>query len=111
MPAHELHLNVDLIMIGRKYPAVHKTLDALQGLLQSGHREFMHDYNAVQQVYKQTGDVRQAWSAYYHIILDSLSDSFGKDECIARLLYFVERNEIPRFSDRKLPPENRFIKG
>jgi hypothetical protein len=100
-----------MIMIGRKYPRVHKALDALQGLLQSGHREFMHDYAAVLQIYKQTGDLKQAWSAYYHVILDNLSDSFGKDECIARLLLYVEKGQIPRFSERNFPPKNRFIKG
>ena len=111
MPAHELHLNVDLIMIGKKFPQVHKSLDALQSLLQSGHREYLHDYNAVLDVYKQTRNIHEAWAAFYHIVLDNLSDAFGKDECIARLIYFVERNEIPRFSPDKLPPKNRFIKG
>lgn len=104
MPDHFSHLNVDKILLGQQYPDVHKSLDSMQSLLQSNHREWFHDYSSILKIYEITEDIKAAWSAFYHIVLDNISDSVGKASCIAELLYLIQQHEIPSYSEDILPP-------
>lgn len=94
MPAHELHLTADMLILGKTYPEVHQFLDQFQPYLQSKHREYLHDENAVNTVWEVTGDQYAAMSAYLHIILDQLSDIVGKDKCIAVLIEMLNRGQL-----------------
>lgn len=88
MPSHTLHITLDELIFGRGnfYPEVHKYLDQMQPLMQSNHRKFFHDQTAVNEIYESTGDWNKSMSAYYHILLDQISDEVGQEHAISELL-------------------------
>ena len=94
MPDHKMHMLCDEMLLGQTYPEVHKYLDAYQPLLQSKHREYNHDEETIQRVIEMTGDTIMGWSAYYHIILDEISDEVGQEVALAHLMRKVWNGEI-----------------
>ena len=75
-----------MLMLGKEYPNVHALMDSRQPDMQSTHRAFFHDDQTVGNLYLASGDFGAAWSAYYHIWLDHLSDRYGKNRCIYELV-------------------------
>lgn len=96
MPSHLLHITLDEILFGRGhyYVEVHKYLDQMQPLLQTNHRKFYHDIETVRDIYVMTGNAEMANSAYFHIILDLVSDEVGQEHAIAELLLRLRNGEI-----------------
>ena len=96
MPSHLLHITLDEILFGRGnfYPEIHKYLDQMQPFLQTKHREFYHDMETVRNIYNSAGDTNRAMSAYYHIMLDLVSDEVGQEHAIAELLLRIQQGVI-----------------
>jgi hypothetical protein len=94
MPAHELHLIIDMRILGRKYPQVHQFMDQFQKALQSNHRMYYHDMNTVMGILRFTGDPYAAESAYLHILLDDLGTKYGHAEAVIMLLDGIEKGLI-----------------
>jgi len=90
-------------MLGESFPDVHDILDVYAATLGPEHRKYHHNDDAVAYMY-QAGGVRAAWSAFYHIVLDRVSDKTGQSGCIARFLALVEAGEIPIFDPYSHPP-------
>ena len=104
IPDHNYHMNVDLICIGEQFEYTHQIMDSFQPLLQSNHREFFHDYSTVVKIYELTTDIRAAWSAFFHVCLDRISDDVGKSRCIAEFLLRYKTGEIINFNENMFPP-------
>lgn len=96
MPSHPIHIIMDEILFGRGvcFPEVHKYLDRMQPYFQSNHRKYYHDLQTVYNIYQMTGNRTMAMSAYFHIILDSVSDEVGQEHAVAELVDRIKRGEI-----------------
>lgn len=97
MPDHKMHIALDEILFGRNifFPEVHKFIDQEQKRLQSNHRKMYHDMETVNYIYKATGNNWYAMmSAYFHIVLDMISDEVGQEHAIPELLERMKRGEI-----------------
>ena len=97
MPSHPIHIILDEILFGRGnfFPEVHKYMDQAQPYMQSNHRKYFHDMQAVYDVYYMMGENYTAMlSAYFHIILDSVSDEVGQDHAVMELVSRLQRGEI-----------------
>jgi hypothetical protein len=94
MPAHPMHLTVDLLILGKGYPEIHKFLDQFQNALQSGHRAYYHDTATIETILYYTGDPMAGASAYLHILLDLVSDKVGQDASVATLVEMWMRGMI-----------------
>lgn len=96
MPSHMLHITLDELLFGRGvcFPDVHKHMDRMQPYLQSNHRKFYHDMETIYEIYAMTGSVAMASSAYFHILLDTVSDEVGQEHAIAELLEKLKKGEI-----------------
>jgi hypothetical protein len=96
MPSHMIHITLDELLFGRGnfYPDVHKYIDQMQPLLQTRHREFYHDLATVKDIYNTTGDINRTKSAYFHILLDQVSDEVGQEHAIAELLLRIQNGVI-----------------
>jgi hypothetical protein len=86
MPDHKIHEMLDVLLLGKPYPVVHDFLDMYQQALQSRHRVLLHDEAGIAEVFYGTGDIMAAWSAYYHIMLDEVSDKVGQAAALPVLL-------------------------
>lgn len=96
MPSHLLHITLDELLFGRGnfYPDVHKYMDKMQPYLQSNHRRYFHDMQTVNDIYQMTNNYNMAMSAYFHILLDMVSDEVGQEHAIAELIYRIGNGEI-----------------
>ena len=96
MPSHLLHLTLDELLFGKghTHKDVHKYMDQMQPLMQSNHRKYFHDMQTVNDIYAMTRDKEAAMSAYFHIILDNISDEVGQERSIAELLDRLNRGLI-----------------
>jgi len=94
MPQHELHEIIDLMVLGKKYEAVHDFMDQFSMALKANHRNFYHDMTTVQALLYWTRDPRAAESAYLHIWLDIISDKVGKAESVPTLLRMIQTGMI-----------------
>jgi hypothetical protein len=86
MPDHKIHELVDMLLLGKTYPEVHDFLDMYQSTLQSRHRLLLHDEFGISEVWNGTGDYNAMLSAYYHIMLDNISDHVGQTMALPVLL-------------------------
>ena len=103
MPQHEIHYNIDDILIGRKFPHVHQMMDIMskEG---PNHRRFFHDDGVVSDMLIATGGFADAWSARYHLIADriirdgeipqELPGNVRQEAIIAELLDLISRGEV-----------------
>jgi len=103
MPAHDFHENIDQIMLGEAFPDVHDVLDIYAATLGPEHRRYYHNDDAVEYM-MQAGGVYAAWSAFYHIVLDRVSDKAGSGGCIVMFLALVKVGKIPQFNPHSPPP-------
>lgn len=96
MPSHPIHIIMDEILFGRGifFPDVHKYIDQMQPFFQSNHRRYFHDMETVNNIYQMSGDYRMMLSAYFHIILDSVSDEVGQEHAVAELIDRIKKGEI-----------------
>jgi hypothetical protein len=103
MPQHEIHYNIDDILIGRKFPHVHQMMDIMskEG---PNHRRFFHDDGVVSDMLIATGGFADAWSARYHLIADrivrdgeapqELPGNVRQESIIAELLDLITKGEV-----------------
>ncbi len=103
MPQHEIHYNIDDILIGRKFPHVHQMMDILskEG---PNHRRLFHEDSVVGDMLIATGGFADAWSARYHLIADriirdgentqELPENVRQESIIAELLDLMARGEV-----------------
>ena len=103
MPQHEIHYNIDDILIGRKFPHVHQMMDILskEG---PNHRRLFHEDGVVSDMLIATGGFADAWSARYHLIADrinrdgennqELPGNVRQESIIAELLDLMARGEV-----------------
>ena len=103
MPQHEIHYNIDDILIGRKFPHVHQMMDILskEG---PNHRRLFHEDGVVSDMLIATGGFADAWSARYHLIADriirdgevpqELPGNVRQEAIIAELLDLMARGEV-----------------
>jgi len=103
LPAHDFHENIDQLMVGMAFPDVHDILDVYAASLGPEHRRYYHNDDAVEYM-MQVGGIYVAWSAYYHIVLDRVSDKTGSSGCIVRFLALVKAGVIPTFDQYSPPP-------
>jgi hypothetical protein len=96
MPSHPIHITMDEILFGRGvfFPDVHKYMDRMQPYFQANHRKYFHDMQTVYDIYYMTGNKTMALSAYFHILLDLVSDTVGQDHAVAELTEKIKRGEI-----------------
>lgn len=104
MPQHEIHYNINDILIGRKGAMVHQFMDILSGE-GPNHRRLFHDDKTVMDVYNSTGSLEDAWSAYYHLVADrvmrdgpnpeELPDNVRKESIVAEMLDMMADGLIP----------------
>jgi hypothetical protein len=96
MPSHPIHITMDEILFGRGvfFPEIHKYLDRMQPYFQSNHRLYFHDLQTVYDIYYMTGNYVMALSAYFHILLDLVSDEVGQEHAIAELTKRIQNGEI-----------------
>lgn len=104
MPQHEIHYNINDLMIGCKGSTVHQFMDILSGE-GPNHRRLFHDDKTVIDVYNSTGNLKDAWSAYYHLVADrvvrdgpnteELPDNVRKESIIAEMLDMMADGLIP----------------
>lgn len=104
MPQHEIHFNIDDLLIGKKFPDVHQFMDILSGE-GPNHRRLFHDDKTVMEVYQATGSWESAWAAYYHLVADrivrdgpnpeELPDNVRKESIIAELMDMMARGIVP----------------
>lgn len=104
MPSHPFHLNVDLIMLGTQFRDVHATLDVYAAEMGPNHRKYLHDDGAVSFIYFSFESHMAAWSAFYHIVLDRVSDRVSSDSCIAEFLFLRDQGVIPEYDCGNAPP-------
>jgi hypothetical protein len=103
MPQHEIHYNIDDLMIGRKFADVHQVMDILSGE-GPNHRRLFHDNKTVSDVLEATGSYEAAWAAHYHLVADrlvrrgepdpDLPDNVRKESIIAEMLDLMARGEV-----------------
>lgn len=109
MPAHEIHLNLENIYLGygSEQPDVHDKLDMFAKAMQSNHRSLLHDFRAVMYWWEEEKNIIKCWSAWAHIVLDSISmlPEVGKSRCIAKFLQMVMDGELPSYDPEALPPK------
>jgi hypothetical protein len=103
VPQHEIHYNIDDILIGRKFPHVHQMMDILskEG---PNHRRLFHEDGVVSDMLIATGGFADAWSARYHLIADriirdgknnqELPENVRQESIIAELLDLMARGEV-----------------
>jgi hypothetical protein len=103
MPQHEVHYNIDDLLIGKKFPHVHQMMDIMskEG---PNHRRFFHDDAVVNDILVATNGFADAWSARYHLIADriirdgeipqELPENVRKESIIAEMLDLMSRGEI-----------------
>lgn len=103
MPQHEIHYNIDDIMIGRKFPDIHQVMDILSGE-GPNHRRLFHDDKTVADILTATSSYEAAWASRYHLIADrmvrrgepdpNLPDNVRKESIIAEMMDLMARGEI-----------------
>lgn len=98
MPDHNHHCNVDRLLLGGSYLDVHKVLDLTAALEGPNHRDLFHDDRAIEDILVGSGDNDKAWAAFYHIILDLVSDRVGPDAAVSEMVRMYLVNEIPAYS-------------
>lgn len=103
MPQHEIHYNIDDILIGKKFPHVHQMMDIMskEG---PNHRRLFHEDGVVSDMLVATGGFADAWSARYHLIADriirdgevpqELPGNVRQEAIIAELLDLMARGEV-----------------
>jgi len=101
IPDHNMHRNIDRLFLDGDYPEVHSDLDMWSTVLQSDHRRIYHDWKAVVTFWRNTNNILKTWSAYYHIILDKISEKYGKECCLAIIIEKYRDGSIDQFD-----PEN-----
>jgi hypothetical protein len=104
MPQHEIHFNIDDLMIGDKYIDVHQFMDIFSNE-GPNHRRLFHDDKTVMEVYQATGSLEPAWSAYYHLIADrivrdgpapeNMPDNVRKESIIAEMMDMMAKGIVP----------------
>lgn len=104
MPAHDFHENIDILIIGKKFPYVHDSIDSFAKEIGPNHRDHFHNDDGVAMIFYQSGDICAAWSAYYHMCLDRVNDDVGPSSCIAEFLRRYWSGEIPPFNPSQIPP-------
>ncbi len=97
MPDHNHHLNIDQLLLGGSYFEVHKVLDLTAAIEGPNHRDLFHDDKAIEDILIGSGDNGKAWAAYYHIILDMISDRVGPEAAVSEMVRQYLVNEIPAF--------------
>lgn len=103
MPQHEIHYNIDDLMIGRKFADVHQVMDILSGE-GPNHRRLFHDNKTVSDILEATGNYEAAWAAHYHLVADrlvrrgepdpDLPENVRKESIIAEMLDLMARGEV-----------------
>jgi hypothetical protein len=103
MPQHEIHYNIDDLMIGRKFADVHQVMDILSGE-GPNHRRVFHDNKTVSDILAATGSYEAAWAAHYHLVADrevrrgepdpDLPENVRKESIIAEMLDLMARGEV-----------------
>lgn len=103
MPQHEIHYNIDDLMIGRKFADVHQVMDILSGE-GPNHRRVFHDDKTVFDILGATGSYEAAWAAHYHLVADrmvrkgepdpDLPDNVRKESIIAEMMDLMARGEV-----------------
>jgi hypothetical protein len=88
-------MSADMLLLGTKFPAVHKFMDMYQPILQSKHRLLNHNAETIKVVTKRTGSKLAGWSAYYHILLDRISDEVGQEDALYELCRGIRNGEYP----------------
>ncbi|MDD3087980.1 MAG: hypothetical protein PHP89_05390 [Candidatus Omnitrophica bacterium] len=104
MPQHEIHFNIDDLLIGKKLVDVHQFMDILSNE-GPNHRRLFHDDKTVMDVYQATNSLESAWSAYYHLVADrivrdgpapdEIPDNVRKESIIAELMDMMARGIVP----------------
>lgn len=104
MPQHEIHFNIDDLMIGDKYIDVHQFMDIFSNE-GPNHRRLFHDDKTVMEVYQATGSLESAWSAYYHLVADrivrdgpapeNMPDNVRKESIIAEMMDMMAKGIVP----------------
>jgi hypothetical protein len=104
MPQHEIHYNIDDLMIGKKFPDVHQLMDILAGE-GPNHRRLFHNDETVAEVFQATQSFEAAWSAYYHLVADrivrdgapteELPDNVRKESILAEMLNLMVTGKVP----------------
>jgi hypothetical protein len=104
MPQHEIHYNIDDLLIGFKCPEVHQIMDIFskEG---PNHRRVFHTNQTVFDVLESTGSLESAWSTVYHLVADrtiregehtqELPDNVRKESIIAEMFDLMARGEVP----------------
>ncbi len=104
MPQHEIHFNIDDLLIGKKLVDVHQFMDILSNE-GPNHRRLFHDDKVVMDIYQATNSLESAWSAYYHLVADrivrdgpapdEIPDNVRKESIIAELMDMMSRGIVP----------------
>ncbi len=97
MPDHNHHLNIDRLFLGGAYLDVHKVLDLTAAIEGPNHRALFHDDKAIEDILMGSGENGKAWAAYYHIVLDMISDRVGPEAAVSEMVRQYLMNEIPAF--------------
>lgn len=104
MPAHPMHENLDVMIFGRRHPEVHDALDIFAKDIGPEHRKMYHDYDTVLCIAQETMDPEITWCAYYHIVLDLVSDRVKAESCLAEFLKLYMLGVIPEYNPEMIPP-------
>lgn len=104
MPQHEIHFNIDDLLIGEKFVDVHQFMDILSNE-GPNHRRLFHDDKTVMEVYQATKSWESAWAAYYHLVADrivrdgpspeEIPDNVRKESIIAEMMDMMARGIVP----------------
>jgi hypothetical protein len=70
MPSRQVHEMIDLLILGKKYPKVHKTLDLPHKWLGSRHRVLFHDEVTAMLIGYMISGNEGMLSALLHVWLD-----------------------------------------
>lgn len=97
MPDHNHHQNIDQLLLGDSYIEVHKVLDLTAATEGPNHRDLFHDDHAIEDMLLGSGDIVSSWAAYYHIVLDLISDRVGQESAVAEMVRAYMLNDIPAY--------------
>lgn len=97
LPDHNHHCNIDRLLLGAPYLDVHKVLDLTAAIEGPNHRSLFHDDEAIEDMLIGSGDNDKAWAAFYHIVLDMVSDRVGPDAAVSEMIRMYLQDEIPAY--------------
>lgn len=85
-----------MLLFGKTYEDVHDKLDEWQSILQSNHRVLNHNEMTVGEIRATMGE-EAAMAAYFHILLDEISEKTGKSKAIATLLELLNQGQLFKY--------------